>query len=99
MRVYFFFFQAEDGIRDTNILVAAYSPKDPLYHAARSFLSEQQPRKIVSALSFAELTAVLARVRPELQLPEPLQKEPFKRSIRAAVAYIFKDASLHLATQ
>src|SRR5437016_6892388 len=84
---------------DTNVLVAAYSPRDPLYQSARSFLSEQQPRKIVSALSFAELTAVLARVRPELQLPEPVQKEPFKRRIRAAVEYIFKDAGLTLASQ
>jgi len=84
---------------DTNVLVAAYSPRDPLYQSARSFLSEKQPRKIVSALSFAELTAVLARVRPELQLPEPVQKEPFKRRIRAAVEYIFKDAGLTLASQ
>ena len=45
------------------------------------------------------LTAVLARVRPELQLPEPVQKEPFKRRIRAAVEYIFKDAGLTLASQ
>jgi predicted nucleic acid-binding protein len=84
---------------DTNVLVAAYSPKDPVYNDARSFLSERQPKKIVSALSFAELTAVLARIRPELQLPEPVQKEPFKRRIRAAVEYIFRDADLTLASQ
>src|SRR5438128_12439772 len=83
---------------DTNVLVAAYSPRDPLYQSARSFLSEQQPRKIVSALSFAELSAVLSRVRPELQLPEPVKKEPFKRRIRAAVEYIFKDGGLTLAS-
>ncbi len=52
---------------DTNVLVAAYSPKDPLYLAARSFLSKQQPRKVVSALTFEELSAVLARMKPELQ--------------------------------
>jgi len=69
-----------------------------LYHAARSFLSKQQPRKIVSALSFAELSAVLARVRPEIQLSEPAQNEPFKRRIRAAVGYIFKDGGLTLAS-
>jgi predicted nucleic acid-binding protein len=70
-----------------------------LHPAARSFLSERQPRKVVSALSFAELTAVLSRIRPELQLPEPVQKEPLKRRIRAAVEYIFKDAGLTLASQ
>jgi len=84
---------------DTNVLVAAYSPKDPLHPSAKSFLSKQQPRKVVSALSFAELSAVLSRVRPELQLPEPVQKEPFKRRVRAAVEYIFKDAGLNLASQ
>ena len=84
---------------DTNVIVAAYSPRDPLHQAAKSFLSRQQPRKVVSALSFAELSAVLARVRPELQLPEPVQKEPLKRRVRAAVEYIFRDSGLTLASQ
>ena len=84
---------------DTNVLVAGYSPKDPLHPAAKSFLSKQQPRKVVSALTFEELSSVLARIRPELQLPEPVQKEPFKRRVRAAVEYIFKDAGLNLASQ
>jgi predicted nucleic acid-binding protein len=70
-----------------------------MHSAAKSFLSRQQPRKVVSALTFEELSAVLARIRPGLQLPEPLQKEPFKRRVRAAVEYIFKDSGLNLASQ
>lgn len=83
---------------DTNVLVAAYAPKDPLHLAAKSFLSKRQPRKVASALTFEELSAVLARMKPELQLPEPIQMEPLNRRIRVAVEYIFKDAGLNLAS-
>lgn len=54
---------------------------------------------MVSALTFEELSAVLARMKPELLLPHPVQAEPLKRRVRAAVEYIFQDSGLNLASQ
>ncbi|MBO0888238.1 PIN domain-containing protein [Candidatus Bathyarchaeota archaeon] len=82
---------------DTSVLIAAYQPKDQLHQVSKTFLSKRQT-KIVSALTFVELSSVLARIKPELELPDPIRKEPLKRRIRAAVEYIIRDASVILAS-
>jgi len=51
---------------DTGVLIAAYAPKDPLRSAARKFLGKNRASRIVSSLTFEELSSVLSRVGENL---------------------------------
>jgi len=52
---------------DTGVLIAAYAPKDPLRSAARKFLGKNRASRIVSSLTFEELSSVLSRVGENLE--------------------------------
>jgi len=82
---------------DTNVLVAAYSPTDPMPRDSKTWLSRTST-KVVSVLTFLELSAVLARMDQALGLPDQLQGETSKRRIRAAVEYIFRDSGVTIAS-
>jgi predicted nucleic acid-binding protein len=83
---------------DTSVLVAAYTPEDQLHDASRSFLKKARTSKIISPLSFEELSAVLSRTEQNLELPASLLSEPLARRIRAVVEYIIRDSDLTLAS-
>jgi len=84
---------------DTNVLLAAYAPNDPLYREARHFLDKDKHPRIGSPLTFVELTAVLARAKPSLDIPASYTREfSLKQRIRASIEYMFHDAGVHLAS-
>lgn len=84
---------------DTNVLVAAYAPRDPLHKASKAFLDKSETTRIISPLTFEELSSVLARTEEELELPPALAREPLARRIRAVVEYMVTDSRLTLASQ
>jgi len=55
---------------DTDVLIAAYAPKDPLRSAAKAFLAKSRAPRIISPLTFAELSSVLSRVEESLELKQ-----------------------------
>ena len=84
---------------DTSVLIAAYAPRDPLRSAARNFLGKSRTPRIISSLTFAELSSVLSRVEENLDLPSVLRQEPPQRRIRALVEYVVRDCRLTIASQ
>ncbi len=83
---------------DTNVLVAAYAPNDPLHKPSKAFLETSKAPRIISPLTFEELSSVLARTEEDLELPAALAKEPPARRIRAVVEYVIRDSGLTLAS-
>ncbi|OLD03933.1 MAG: hypothetical protein AUJ07_05160 [Crenarchaeota archaeon 13_1_40CM_3_53_5] len=84
---------------DTGVLIAAYAPKDPLRSAARNFLGKSRASRIISSLTFEELSSVLSRIEENLELPSILRQEPPQRRIRALVEYVVRDCRLTIASQ
>jgi len=84
---------------DTSVLVAAYAPSDPIHKQSRTFLANSKPTKVISPLTFEELSSVIARTEEEMQLPLLIQKEPPGRRTRAVVEYIIRDSGLTLASE
>ncbi len=84
---------------DTSVLVAAYTPNDPMYKPSRAFLQKSRPLRIISALTFEELSSVLARVEKSIQVPTSLKEEPPHRRLRAVIEYIVRDSALTIASQ
>ena len=81
------------------MLLAAYAPNDPMHDEAKNFLDKGKHLKVVSPLTFVELSAVLARTKPGLDIPTSYTgKDSLKRRIRASVEYMFHDADVHLAS-
>ena len=83
---------------DTNVLVAAYAPRDPLHRASRAFLDANTTPRIISPLTFEELSSVIARTEEGLELPAVFAKEPLHRRVRAIVEYVIRDSRLTLAS-
>jgi len=84
---------------DTGVLIAAYASKDPLRSAAKAFLAKSRAPRIISPLTFAELSSVLSRVEESLELPTVLREEPAPRRIRALAEYMLRDCRLTIASQ
>ena len=84
---------------DTGVLIAAYAPKDPIRVAAKAFLRKSHAPRIISPLTFAELSSVLSRVEESLELPSVLRTEPPQRRIRALAEYVVRDSRLTIASQ
>ncbi len=70
---------------DTSVLVAAYTPNDPMYKASRAFLQKNRPLRIISALTFEETNSVLSRVEKSIQIPTSLKEEPPRKRLRAVI--------------
>ncbi len=84
---------------DTSVLVAAYTPHDPMYKPSRVFLQKSRTLRIISVLTFEELSSVLSRVEKSIQVPASLKEEPPQRRLRAIVEYMVRDSSLTIASQ
>lgn len=84
---------------DTSVLVATLAPSDPLHVHSKTFLANTKPPKVISPLTFEELSSVLARRETELEIPPFLQKEPLPRRIRAIVEYVIRDSDLTVASE
>ncbi|HZY93742.1 MAG TPA: PIN domain-containing protein [Candidatus Bathyarchaeia archaeon] len=84
---------------DTNVLLAAYAPKDPMNREARNFLDKNRALKVASPLTFVELSAILGRANPSLDIPTSYTHEySLRQRIRASVEYMFHDADVRLAS-
>lgn len=84
---------------DTSVLVAAYAPSDPIHEQSENFLASTKPPKVISPLTFIELSSVLARREEDLEIPLLLKKEPPARRIRAVVEYVVRDWGLNVASE
>ncbi len=84
---------------DTSVLVARLAPSDPIHAHSKNFLANARAPKVISPLTFEELSSVLARRERELEIPPFLQKEPLPRRIRALVEYVVQDSELILASE
>ncbi len=68
---------------DTNVILARFAPKDPLYSAAKSYFSTDRENRIISPVSLLEMNAVLSREDVGFDVPEFLAREPGHRRTRA----------------
>ncbi len=84
---------------DTNVLIAAYAPNDPIHRSAKTFLRSNLAPRVISGLTFTELCSVLSRIEGSLEVPVYLRKESAARRIRAVVEYIVRDTGVTLAMQ
>lgn len=82
---------------DTNVIVARYAHSDPLQPAAESFLQSEAPPRVISPLTVAELSAVLARQENRITLPPFLRREKPARRVRAIAEYFIRDCQLRIA--
>ena len=83
---------------DTNVLIAAYAPKDPMHKPARNFLVSTTTPTFVSPLTFTEIVSVIARNDQALQTPALLREETSMRRVRALAEYIIRDSGVSLAS-
>lgn len=81
---------------DTDVIVAGYAPDDKMYEPAKQFLKTDGLTRIVSPLTFLELTAVLSRGQATIEGSRTGEKQSLKRRVRATIEYIFRDAKLHM---
>ncbi|TMI67588.1 type II toxin-antitoxin system VapC family toxin [Candidatus Bathyarchaeota archaeon] len=83
---------------DTNVLIAAYTSKDPMRKPAKAFLASTTTPTFVSPLTFTEIVSVVARNDHLLETPLFLKEESSTRRVRALAEYIIRDSGVSMAS-
>ena len=79
---------------DTNIIISAFKPNDPLYKDANK-LFRKNHTYIISPVTLMELYSVLSRIKPYIKL-----KEAFKNvNLDTIISYIITSLKLQLITK
>ena len=80
---------------DTNLIIARYKPKDPLYSIANRLFKEEKYKFVISPITLTELHSVLSRVKHQISLPKDIETI----DIPTLVEFIIEDCNLKLLSK